>query len=425
MRTVLATLPENALDSCVTDPPYGLNFMSKSWDRSNVETNPETWAAVYRVLKPGAYLVAFGGTRTWHRIACAIEDAGFEIRDNLAWLYGQGFPKSLALDKAIDKAAGAKREVVGTRRLQGNAGVSTKEKGGTYSVGAGLVADVQIDVTAPATELAKQWEGWGTALKPSFEPIVLARKPLIGTVAANVAAHGVGGLNIDGCRTPGETRVNAPAGNKPGGVAYNMSAVGMPQGAASRLVEGRWPPNVLCDESVAADLDETFGTHKAGKAVTRNGGGGRIFDKAGDGKPKPDGGYSDLGGVSRYFYCPKANGKERDAGLEGWPVLSGAEATDSEEGQARLASPRTGAGRGGGRRNPHPTVKPIELMRWLCRLVTPPGGFVLDPFTGSGTTGCAAALEGFHFAGVELDPTHTRLAMDRIAYWAARANRSI
>lgn len=422
LREVLPTLEADSIDSCVCDPPYELGFMNKKWDSTGVAFDLATWAHVYRVLKPGAYLCAFGGTRTWHRIAVAIEDAGFEIRDNLAWLYGQGFPKSLDMSKAIDKAAGAEREVVGSKRLQGNAGVSTNDKGGTYSVGVGLTADVTIDVTAPATELAKQWEGWGTALKPSFEPVILARKPPIGTIAENVEAYGVGGLHIDACRTPGETRINAPAGNKPGGVAYNMSAVGMPQDDVSHVVEGRWPPNVICDELVAADLDATHGVKTSGKMkggtprATRQGVAFGTMGAATGGET-----HGDSGGVSRYFYCPKANGKERDAGLEAWPVLSGGDMTDREEGAPGATNPRSGAGRGGQRRNMHPTVKPLALMRWLVRLVTPPGGFVLDPFAGSGTTGCACALEGFHFAGVELDPTHARLCVDRIAYWAKQA----
>jgi hypothetical protein len=368
----------------------------------------------YRVLKPGAYIAAFGGTRTWHRIACAIEDAGFEIRDSLAWLYGQGFPKSLDLSKAIDKAAGAERPVVGERRLTGNAGVPTKLKGGTYSVGAGLVADVTIDVTVSATELARKWEGWGTALKPSFEPVILARKPPIGTIAANVAAHGVGGLHIDACRTPTEAGGRPPAVAVPGkAVGYSYSPSG--SSAQGETTEGRWPPNVCVDELVAHDLDASVAHTKSGTQKKSRGKGG-IWTPSQGAPCGPQ--YGDAGGVSRYFYCPKANGKERDAGLDAWPVLSGGAMTDREEGAPGATNPRSGAGRGGDRRNPHPTVKPLELMRWLVRLITPPGGFVLDPFAGSGTTGCACALEGFHFAGVELDPTHALLAADRISHWA-------
>jgi hypothetical protein len=420
LRDVLPTLEADSLDSCVCDPPYELGFMGKKWDSTGVAFDPATWAHVYRVLKPGAYLLAFGGTRTWHRIAVAIEDAGFEIRDNLAWLYGQGFPKSLDLSKAIDKAAGATREVIGQQRLQGNAGVSTKDKGGTFSVATGLTADVMIDLTAPATELAKQWEGWGTALKPSFEPVILARKPPIGTIAQNVEAHGVGGLHIDACRDGGTWTTWQVQDGKPMPANTGGNIASPPAGFVSEQHPGgRWPPNVICDESVAADLDAANAPTKSRKGKPR----ASAAPGEGYGMTHTGAEYNDQGGVSRYFYCPKANSRERDAGLEaaGWPALSGAQATDSQEGQARLHSPRTGAGRGGGRRNPHPTVKPLELMRWLVRLVTPPGGFVLDPFTGSGSTGCACALEGFHFAGVELDPTHTRLAMDRIAYWAKQA----
>jgi DNA modification methylase len=436
LRDILPQFPEACIDACVTDPPYhltpkpgaGTGFMGRDWDGGDVAFDPETWRHVWRALKPGAYLCAFGGTRTWHRIAVGIEDAGFEIRDSLAWLYGQGFPKSLNISKAIDAAAGAEREVVGQQRLQGNAAVSTKDKGGTYAVGCGLVADKMIDITAPATELARKWEGWGTALKPSLEPIILARKPPVGTIAANVEAFGVGGLNIGACRTPAPDAPDAPD------VSHNAQSrhVGILNGGkvsepeprtTSASSAGRWPPNVCVDEDVAEDLDELFGTnHKAGKVVTRNGGGGKIFNATKGQGAVPDGGYSDNGGVSRYFYCPKANGKERDAGLEaaGWPALTGGQMTDRDEGAPGATNPRSGAGRGGQRRNPHPTVKPLELMRWLCRLVTPPGGIILDPFTGSGTTGCAAALEGFQFAGVELIELHAKLARDRIAYWAAQ-----
>jgi DNA modification methylase len=533
MRSVLAALPENAFDSCCTDPPYGLNFMAKGWDRSNVETDPETWAHVLRVLKPGAYLVAFGGTRTWHRIACAIEDAGFEIRDNLAWLQAQGFPKSLDVQRAAMIRSGvclsketvrhvaltsklfqvksneAKQSfaaasavilpegeaalVLGIGRADVSSGLmamslsglaektcsnidslwsassaafseptrtsitrteieritgskilssvlearisqSTTQSKETNQHGCkcpvasvvsfstdGKLSFAPIPVRSAhdgvtSREQIERLDGTGSAMKPCFEPVILARKPLIGTVADNVLAYGVGGLHIDACRTPAEKPTGWGGGGGSALYEGGLSRIG----GEARPVDGRWPPNVLCDEEVAADLDERFGTHKAGKSVTRNGGGGKIFDKGGFDGPRPDSGYSDSGGVSRYFYCPKANAKERDLGLEAWPVLTGGEATDRVDGTAGVNNPRAGAGRTGGRRNPHPTVKPIELMRWLVRLVTPPGGFVLDPFAGSGTTGCACALEGFHFAGVELDPVHVRLAMDRIAYWASQ-----
>ncbi len=380
MVTVLALQDAETFDACVTDPPYELGFMGKAWDKSGIAFDPKAWAEVFRVLKPGAHLVAFGGTRTWHRIAVAIEDAGFEIRDNLAWLYGQGFPKSLDVSKAIDKAAGAERPVVGSRVLTGSAAMSTAEKGGTYASNTDSRGRTKtVDVTAPATDEAKQWAGWGTALKPSFEPIILARKPLIGTVAANVLAHGTGGLNIDATRI-GETGGTAK-GSKPEGVGHGIYGKGLHGNCEIlELDKGRWPPNLCIDEDVASDLAD----------------------------------------LSRYFYCPKAGAKERDAGLDLWPALTGGDlCEDREEGSAGLKNPRAGAGRGGGRRNPHPTVKPLALMRWLVRLVSPPGAALLDPFMGSGTTGIAAALEGFDFFGIDRDEKHVGLACDRIGHWAA------
>ena len=410
MREVLRTLPDNSFDSCVCDPPYELGFMGKSWDSTGIAFDAAAWAEVFRVLKPGAHIVAFGGTRTWHRIAVAIEDAGFQIRDSLAWIYGQGMPKSSNISKLFDKAAGAEREVIGTRILSGSAAMSTQEKGGTYASNTDSRGrKKEVDITAPATDLAKKYDGIGTALKPCIEPIILARKPLIGTLVQNYTAHGVGGLNIDACRTPAEK----PTGWGGGGSALEEGGLSRTGGEA-RPVDGRWPPNVCVDEAVAADLDAAFGTHKStpykgGPKQKR----GQIFDL----DEVAPGGYADAGGVSRYFYCPKAAGAERDAGLEHWPVLSAAQLT----GRADSEAPGTKNGRSGakgeGRRNVHATVKPLTLMRWLCKLVTPPGGFILDPFTGSGTTGCAAALEGFHFAGIELDPIHVKLARDRISHW--------
>ncbi len=384
MRQVLADFPGDHFGSCVCDPPYELGFMGKAWDSSGIAFSREAWSSVLRVLKPGAHLVAFGGTRTWHRIAVAIEDAGFEIRDNLAWLYGQGFPKSLDVSKAIDKAAGADRPVVGTRVLTGSAAMGTAEKGGTYASNTDSRGRTKtVDVTGDA----KQWAGWGTALKPSFEPIILARKPLIGTVAANVLAHGTGALNVDGCRearAPGDVSGWSQTGSK---ASENIAMSGANYARAAKPDNpGRWPPNVCVDDAVAADLTE----------------------------------------VARYFYCPKAGAKERDAGLDHWPTLKGGDlCEDRKEGSAGLKNPRAGSGRGGDRRNPHPTVKPLELMRWLVRLITPPGGLVLDPFCGSGTTGVAAVLEGLNFVGIDLSEDYVRLSADRIAHWAALAARQL
>lgn len=351
-RAVLAEQEPDTFDACVTDPPYELGFMGKDWDRSGVAVSVDTWAAVLRVLKPGAHIVAFGGTRTWHRIACAIEDAGFQIRDNLAWLYGQGFPKSLNLPGGV-----------------------------------------------------------GTALKPSFEPVILARKPLIGTVAANVEAHGVGGLQIDASRTSvGELIAGGGNGKASHGGRYGSGVTSGERPKVEPHTEGRWPPNVMVDEDVAADLDATNGVSTSRKGKPRK----SAEPGAGYGMTHTGAEHSDTSGVSRYFYCPKANAKERDAGLEHWPTLSGGDMTAREDGAPGATNPRSGAGRGGNRKNPHPTVKPIALMRWLCKLITPPGGVVLDPFLGSGSTGCAAGLEGFDFLGVELGEEYARLARDRI-----------
>ena len=330
-RELLARFRPDTVDAFVQDPPYGLAFMGKTWDHA--VPGPEYYAAQLRVAKPGAHLVAFGGTRTYHRLACAIEDAGWELRDCLMWLYGSGFPKSHNVAIAIDK---------------------------------------QRD----DTDAARQWEGYGTALKPGWEPIILARKPFTGTVAANVLEHGTGALNIDGCR-----------------------------------VGERWPANVVMDPEAGAMLDAQTGTLKSG---------------AWDGKrtrPKTDGilgeftltdeipRAGDSGGASRFFYCAKAAKKEREAGLENFTPHT------VDDGRAKAADNayQRGATQ---RHNGHPTVKPIALMRWLVRLVTPPGGLVVDPFCGSGSTGCAAVAEGFDFLGIEREADFVALADARVRFWS-------
>jgi DNA modification methylase len=369
----LRELPDCSVDACVTDPPYGLSFMGKKWDY-DVPT-VDVWAEVLRVLKPGGHLLAFAGTRTQHRMAVRIEDAGFEIRDMIAWVYGSGFPKSLDVSKAIDKAAGAEREVVGPGRWNHVKGSNETHADCLIRPGG------QHSVTAPATAEAQQWAGWGTALKPALEPITVARKPLLeSTVAANVLEHGTGALNVDGCRVGTNKNVPASISKKAPANCYGKYAeAGETSGVGGHDPnQGRWPANLIHDGS-----DEVVGFFPAarssgGGGVDRNahdtcvysGGWGLHNNSAGQ--------YYDSGSAARFFYCAKASKADREQG------------------------------------NNHPTVKPTELMRYLCRLVTPPGGVVLDPFMGSGSTGKAALLEGFGFIGIEREAEYLEIARGRI-----------
>ena len=379
-------MDEASVDAIVTDPPYGLasgptafledatsgrGFMGKEWDRG--VPGPAFWREALRVAKPGAYLLAFGGTRAFHRMAVAIEDAGWEIRDCVCWLYGSGFPKSHDASKAIDRAAGAEREPDTYTGANGLNAVYGNNMGGGVTLAKG----------APATDAAREWAGWGTALKPAWEPIIMARKPLEGTVAANLLKHGTGALNIDGARV----------------------------GAGEGL--GRWPANLMHDGS-----PEVVAGFPPGRSS--GGGGNRIQGQSlwglgGDGGQSVQ--YHDNGSASRFFYCAKASRADREEGCEQLPTRSGAEATERQEGTAGLNSPRAGASRTAEAvRNHHPTVKPTELMRYLIRLITPPGGTVLDPFMGSGSTGKAAMLEGATFRGCDLDPAYLTIAEARILF---------
>lgn len=398
---VLPTLAAESVDAIVTDPPYELGFMGRAWDASGIAYSVPLWRECLRVLKPGGHLVAFGGTRTYHRLAVAIEDAGFEVRDSLHWIYGSGFPKSLDVSKAIDKAAGAERQVIGSKRTRLPGGTTFAQD--EWSNAARSVADV--DITAPATEDAKRWSGFGTALKPAHEPIILARKPLAGTVAATVLAHGTGGLNIDGCRigSQGGTR-GATAG--PQGAVYGDGLNGDFGTPVPGL--GRWPSNVilthppLVDEHgqpvgdacadgcipgcPIAEMDRQSGV-SVSRAASRGERHGAVYGN-GKGPTGPDSirGHDDQGGASRFFpvfrYEAKAPASERP----------------------RLSDGTT-----------HPTVKPLALMRWLIRLITPPDGIVLDPFAGSGTTLQAARDEGMHAIGVEAHEPHARLCVARLS----------
>ena len=338
----IAKMEPSSIDAIVTDPPYGLRFMGKAWDHGL--PGAPFWVEALRVAKPGAHLLAFGGTRTFHRLACAIEDAGWEIRDTLGWLYGSGFPKSHDVSKAIDKVAGVEREATGrVLSVTGNRACPSPSlaPSGLGAIGVGRQPHME---TSPVTAAARQWSGWGTALKPAWEPIILARKPLEGTVAENVQRYGTGAINVDGCRvgTNGEAGVNTRATRRPNGTGWGMQA----QKSGDR--SGRWPANILHDgsEEVVAVMGE----------------------------------------AARFFYCAKASKRDRDEGLQD------------------------------GQHSNHPTVKPTSLMRYLCRLVTPPGGVILDPFMGSGSTGKAAILEGFNFIGIEKEREYVEIARARIEH---------
>jgi len=443
----LRELPDNSVDAIVTDPPYGLEFMGKDWDApwkqvsggfsepgigeretswpsftgSNLnrcekckmligkggsrctcdspkpkhsggdrmrvfQTWVTEWASeCYRVLKPGGHLLAFAGTRTHHRMCSGIEDAGFEIRDMIAWVYGSGFPKSLDVSKAIDKAAGAEREVIG-QKIRGDV-EKAKTSGVTMAAADANKNNKSIfgygveNLTAPATEAAQQWDGWGTALKPALEPITVARKPLIGTVAENVLAHGTGAINVDGCRVETDPNIDDPrlGGNGAWTTSKQQSGdtVSLPRGTVKSSPLGRWPANLIHDGSqMVLDLfPETTsgnpGTRR--KAHDTNSMSGRLNITG-----EQETGYGDTGSAARFFYCAKTAKKDR------------------------------------GEANNHPTVKPTDLMRYLCRLVTQPGGTVLDPFMGSGSTGKAAMLEGFDFIGIEMNSEYFAIAKARI-----------
>ena len=399
---VLRGMADSSVDSIVTDPPYGLSFMGKKWDYDVPDV--AVWAECLRVLKPGGHLLAFAGTRTQHRMAVRIEDAGFEIRDMIAWVYGSGFPKSHDVSKAIDKAAGAEREVVGYSAHK--SGIANQAKG--HRTVGGTVAE-HVAITTPATPAAQQWAGWGTALKPALEPITVARKPLVGTVAENVLQHGTGGINVDGCRVG--TGGGTAKGSKPQGDGRGIYGAGL-HGACeiTQLNAGRWPANLVHDGSEeVVGLFPDGARPKPGRRAKR--GGRPIHGSPTIGTPDAFGTWpADAGGsAARFFYCAKASKRDREEGCEG---------LQAKELKGMNASPREGHGevRNSNRYgNHHPTVKPTDLMRYLCRLVTPPGGLVLDPFAGSGSTGKGALLEGFRFVGIERDPEYARIAQARCA----------
>jgi site-specific DNA-methyltransferase (adenine-specific) len=370
-------VPDNTFDAVLCDPPYGIKFMSHKWDVS--VPSAETWAEILRVLKPGGHALAFGGTRTYHHLVMAMENGGFEIRDQLAWIYGQGMPKSLNVSKAIDKKAGAVRPVTGTRTLRGTAALSTKEKGGTYSVGGGGKGrKVEVAVTGNATEDAKLWDGYGTALKPSLEPICLARKPLDGNVAENCLTHGCGALNIGGTKMPRDPS-DASRWSKTGSKAGKNLAMSGDNYARDPKpdTDARWPANVIFDEEAGAALDEQAGERPSGARASGVRKGMGFHGANGDGGPAIVG---STGGASRFFYQAKVSPTERG---------------DSK----------------------HPTMKPVALTTYLAKLLLPPsGGRLLVPFSGVGSEMLGALLAGWQeVLGIELDPNFAQFSRERLA----------
>lgn len=398
----MKNIPDETVDSVVCDPPYNLSFMGKGWDSHDTPVDFQNWCTKWgkealRVLKPGGHLVAYGGTRTYHRLTCGLEDAGFEIRDSfLYWGYGSGFPKSHNVSLSIDKmhGHGNRGRAIPTASTYQASDTEEKNK---------LTSNPVMDYEAKTNE-GKRWAGFGTALKPAYEPIVLARKPLKRTVASNVTCYGTGALNIDGCRIAGDNpsvdrRQHAAPAKSVGATGW-VTTARPPSYNDDREGEllGRWPSNVLTSHVTECVY---LGTSMvAGREIRRptekmlpfGGGAGMDYEvvhfpdeEVENWDCAPGCPVGELGDVSRFYYCAKVSVSERNAGCE--------------------------------ERNFHPTVKPIDLMRWLCRLVTPPGGLILDPFMGSGSTGIAALLEGFNFIGIEQNLEYLKLASARLDFW--------
>jgi hypothetical protein len=488
---VMRDLPDSSVDAIVTDPPYELGFMGKSWDASGIANNIEMWREALRVLKPGGHLLAFSGSRTYHRMTCAIEDAGFEIRDQIMWIYGSGFPKSLDVSKAIDKSRDDRDDILrvtsfmadaaeraGIARADVDAAMGTSDMGGWWlsrlrhrcqcpkweqwlqlkvllslgddmdaevwrlngrkgtpgeawqtaevlavdvrmnepsgivGVGQGERVEVERQIKAANSDAARQWSGWGTALKPAHEPICVARKPLAGTVAVNVLAHGTGALNIDGCRVnPGEI---VPGGGKSARGNGGVYGDGVAMANAQPHAAGRWPANVIHDGSdeVRAAFPDAIGqqaTARTDGADQGNSTYGALRHVTRNPMPRRE---SDRN-AARFFYCAKASRADRNEGLPSSDEPAVGTGATMREREDADWSARNG--------NHHPTVKPTDLMAYLARLVTPPGGVVLDPFMGSGSTGKACMREGFQFIGIDMTPEYVEIARARITHEANHA----
>ena len=373
-------MSDNSVDSIVTDPPYELGFMGKKWDNTGVAFNVEVWKEALRVLKPGGHLIAFSGSRTYHRMAVAIEDAGFEIRDQIMWIYGSGFPKSMSVSKAIEShLLNGKSNPMALRKTEQDGDGESYQLTGKNN---GILGETRVydrKEFTPSTEQAKQWQGWGTALKPAHEPMVLARKPIVKTVADNVINYGTGALNLDVSRIERAEGDNSVAGHRTATFGtQETESGGDGSGGWKQNSAGRWPANVIHDGS--EEVVEYFGES------------------------------------ARFFYCAKASKRDRSEGLEGFEekgkVFNGQ--SDKPAGNAKGSvedkfSTQPSA-------NHHPTVKPTALMQYLVKLVTPPNGIVLDPFMGSGSTGKACVYEGFEFIGIDQSDEYCKIAKTRIEY---------
>ena len=443
MQEVLKTFEQNSVDSIVTDPPYELNFMGKGWDSSGVAFQKETWEHCFNVLKPGGYLLAFGGSRTYHRICCAIEDAGFEIRDCIMWLYGSGFPKSMNVAKGIEakltRGSANKTqfsELNGEKLERGNWGIAknSKEYGfrdKDYTTETDKTN--RLGKLEATTDLAKHWDGWGTCLKPAYEPIIVARKPFKGSLVDNVIENGVGGLNIDECRVGNEERIyKGMSKNKPEGAGCFRDDNWIPKDIEVS-VNGRFPANVILtyDETDFDEVCDGFPSSNKpnGSLIKKYECNNEIYGAM---PPRNEfESYQDTGSASRYFYCAKASKKDRDEGLETFETkktgeLQGGRKEGSAGSIMKNANGGTRvnpyAGTGTPKKNIHPTVKPVELMQYLVRLVTPKGGTVLDCFMGSGSTGKAVMFENrerdanYKFIGIDLTEEYMPICEARIEY---------